>query len=331
MKSGFRIVSSAAVLGTVITSGFAHAETISVAGHLPASSDAGLELEVIAIDPLDGNQGGKLGFELKKTLERARVDDDRWFDIAPGRSTPVDAVIQGSADSQSSITQLDDKEVRSCEKKNEDKKCIRYKTTYYDCNRFEVSLYPDIELVGRDGAVLYYERDELTRSEDHCDDSGSRPSRSEMTNGLVRSFAGRVRRALAPRNYSQDYRILERRKGLEKADRNAFKKAVKLTKTNEDAACDAFKAIEINAPTQPSVLFNVALCHERYGEYDLAREAYQRALDASPDKPMTLEAFDRVDNWERGRNQVAMRAEIMAARYAERDEPDASNSEPNAD
>ncbi|MCK0128663.1 tetratricopeptide repeat protein [Erythrobacter sp. F6033] len=317
MKSGFRIGSGAAALAAMMTTGLAQAETISVEGYLPASSDAGIELEVIAVDPLDGNQGGKLGFELKKVLERAGVDNNRWFDVAPGRNTPVDAVIQGSADSQSSITQLEDKEVRSCEKKNEDKKCILYKTTYYDCNRFEVSLYPDIELVGRDGEVLYYERDELSRTEDHCDDSGSRPSRSEMTNGLVRSFANRVRRALAPRTYRQDYRILERRKGLEKADRNAFKAAVKLTKSNEDAACEAFKAIELHAPDHASVLFNVALCYERFGDYDMARETYQRALNASPDKPMTLEAFDRVDSWERGRNQVAMRAEIIAARYAE--------------
>ncbi|MBV7259702.1 tetratricopeptide repeat protein [Erythrobacter crassostreae] len=313
MKSGFRIASGAAVLGAAFAATFAHAETISVEGYLPASSDAGIELEVIAVDPLDGNQGGKLGFELKKALERAGVDNNRWFDVAPGRDTPVDAVFQGSADSQSSITQLEDKEVRSCEKKNEDKKCIRYKTTYYDCNRFEVSLYPDIELVSREGEVLYYERDELTRTEDHCDDSGSRPSRSEMASGLVRSFAGRVRRALAPRNYRQDYRILERRKGLEKADRHAFKAAVKLTKIDEDAACEAFKAIELSAPDQASVLFNVALCHERFGDYDMARETYQRALDASPDKPMTLEAFDRVDNWQQGLNQVNMRAEIMAA------------------
>lgn len=319
MKSSFRSVSVAAVLGAAIAGTIAHAETISVEGYLPAATDAGLRLEVIAVDPIDGNQGAKLGFELKQALERAHVDGEAWFDVAPGSNTPVDAIIQGAADSQSSITQLDDKEVRSCKKKDDDGDCVRYETIIYECNRFEVSLYPDIELVSREGEVLYYERDELSRVVDHCDDAGAGPSRSEMANGLIRSFADRVRRALAPRNYSQDYRILERRKGLGKGERNAFKRAVRLTKSDEDAACEAFRALEVTAPQQASVLYNVALCHERFGDYAMARQTYQRALDVSPDKPMTLEAFDRVDNWEQGRNQVFMRAEIMVARFSEED------------
>lgn len=312
-----RATTGAVAVSVSLLASAAQAETIAVEGYFPATSDAGIELEVIGIDPLDGGQGSKLGFALKRALEQVRVDGETWFDIPASRNAAVDAVIQGAADDQSSITEIEDKEVRSCVRKDEDKKCIRYKTTFYACSRYTVSLYPDIELVSREGEVLYSARDEMTRSRDHCTDESSRPSQRAMLDDLVDSFAGRVRRALAPRFHRADYRILERRKGLEKADRKAFKDAIKMTKSNEDAACEAFNALEPANPAQASVLYNIALCHERFGEYEAARATYERALAAEPDKPMTLEAFSRVDGWMRGREQLAMRAEIMAARYAD--------------
>ncbi len=305
--------------GLALAATSVHAETLTVGAHLPASTDAGLEIETISVDTLSGSKGAQLAFELKDALQKARAQNETWFEVVAIGATSVDAVIQGSAGIESSVIELEPKGERKCAKKDEDKKCIRYKTTYYDCSRTEVSFYPDIEIIGRDGAILYAARDEISRSKEVCADTGSPPSISEMSESLVSGFAWRVRTALAPRFLEREYRILERRKGLEKADRKAFKQAVKLTKSDQDAACDAFKSLEASNPQHVSVLFNVAICHERNGEFALSLETLQRALAVEPQKLMALESVDRVDGWMRAEDQLAARVEILNRRYADVD------------
>ncbi|TRD10423.1 hypothetical protein FGU71_00070 [Erythrobacter insulae] len=312
-QTAFRKTAGLAMAGAMITGAAVHAETLKIEGHLPAASDAGVEHQIIAIDDLNGAQGAKLGFELKTALERIRVDGDLWFDVAAFGSPGVEAVIQGSGDLQSSVTDVDPKQVRTCETKDAEENCIKYKTTAYDCSRYEMSFFPDIELVARSGEVLYSARDTLKSSTLYCTDEAERPSHGAMANVLIQQFSDRVRDELAPRYLRADYRVLERRKGLSEPDRDAFKQALRLTKSNEDAACDAFRALDEKYPRQASVVFNVALCFERAGEYGMARETYQRALNAEPNKPMTLEAMARVDNWERGEDQLNRRAAFLAA------------------
>lgn len=295
----------------------AQAETLSVSAYLPADTDAGLPIEAIAVDDIGGAKGAQLGFELKKALERVRVTGEQWFEIVPLGAAPVDVVIQGSASIQSAVIDLEPKRERKCVEKNDDKKCIRYRTNVYECSRTEVSFYPDIEIVGREGELIYTARNEISRSKEVCADVGSRPSISGMSDALVSNFAWRVRNALAPRFLERDYRILERRKGLAKDDRKAFKQAVKLTKTDENAACDAFKALEANNPQHVSVLFNVAMCHERDGAYEESLATLERALAVEPKKVVALESVDRVDGWLRGIDQLNARAEIMHSRYPE--------------
>lgn len=298
-----------------ITSASAQAETLTVGGHLPATTDVGLDVETIAVDDLSGGMGARLSYELKNALERTRVEDQNWFEIVPLGAEPVDAIIQGSAGIQSSVLQLEPKRERECVEKDKDKKCVRYRTNVYECTRTEVSFFPDIEIVGREGEILYTARNELNRNEDVCADTGSPPSVSAMSDALVSNFAWRVRNALAPRFLSREYRVLERRKGLEKADRKAFKEALRLTKTDENAACEAFQALEAANPQHVSVLFNVAMCQERDGNYETSLATLERALAVEPKKLMALESVDRVQSWIRGEDQLIARAEIMGARY----------------
>ncbi|MEL7190575.1 MAG: hypothetical protein AAGK17_13560 [Pseudomonadota bacterium] len=303
-------------LAACASSAPAQAETLRLGAHLPAGTDAALDVEAIAVDDLGGSKGSQLAFELKEVLQKARVHDEPWFDVIAIGAGPVDAVIQGGANVDASVIELEPKRERKCDEKDDDGKCIRYRTDVYECTRTEVTFYPDIEVVGQKGRLLYASRDAISREKEICADFGPPPSIREMTDGLVGSFAWRVRNALAPRYYERDYRILERRKGLEKADRKAFKAAVKLTKSDEDAACEAFKALEVNNPTQVSVLFNSAMCHERAGDFDASLAVLERALAVEPKKLMALESVDRVEGWIKAEEQLAKRADILTQRYA---------------
>ncbi|KWV92698.1 tetratricopeptide repeat protein [Erythrobacter sp. YT30] len=304
-------------LAATLYAGTAHAETLRVGAHLPATTDAGLNIETIAVDELRGAKGSQLAFELKETLGQTRVEGEPWFEIVPMNTSAVNAVIQGSASFQGSVVELQPKEVRECEEKNDDDQCVRYRTDIYECTRTEVSLYPDIEVIGEDGYVIHAVRDELRRAIDSCADAGASPSVNAMGDELIGNFVWQVRTALAPRYLQRDYRILERRKGLRKEDRKAFKAAVKLTKTDENDACDAFKELEANNPAQVSVLFNIAMCQEREGDYSASLATLDRALAVEPKKLMALESVDRVRAWMKAERQLREREANMLARYSE--------------
>ncbi|MEM7666710.1 MAG: hypothetical protein AAF250_12705 [Pseudomonadota bacterium] len=314
---GIAVLSSMAAVG-------ASAETIQAEGHFPANSDIGLGLELIAVDTIEGPVGAKVAFELKDALDGLRIGDEQWFEITRGDLETADAMFVGTADTSSSVTELDDKEVVSCAEKDSDDNCIRETTSYFSCRRYEASFFPDIELISANGDVIYSIRKEETASTDYCSDEETRPSVSDMSDDLMSSFAYRIRYMLAPRAVRSDYRLLEKRKGLEKPDRKLFKQGLKLTKTDEDAACDVFKGLEATNPQQSSVLFNVGLCHERAGDIALADELYRRASDADPGKWMIDEALERIGKKLEAEAQFAQRAEILQARYAQLETQDAA-------
>ena len=320
-------VYSIAFMGLVAAATPAIAETINSGGYYPANSDAGLGLETIVVESIDGDEGAQATFELKRALDGLQIDGEQWFEVVPVDFEAADAFIRGSAETSSSVTDLEDKKVTTCVEKDDDGKCLRNKVSFYSCSRYSVTFYPDIEILRPDGSVLYSMRDEDRSSADYCNDEDSRPSLQRMGDRLVENFASQVRHSLAPRFRRSDYRVLERRKGLEKADRKLFKQALKLTKSDEDAACEVFKGLEANNPQQVSVLFNIGLCHEAAGDYALAEEFYQRALDVEPNKWETAEAMKRIDQQNAAEEQFAARAEILQARYAGTDPSVAASSE----
>ncbi len=314
----FRKFLAGAVVGSMgLISTSATAEVIAADGFSPASSDAGLAIETIAVERMDGTEGSKVAFELKEAIDGLRLDDEQWFEIVPTSAEYVDATFRGSADSSSSITELDDKKVTTCAEKDDDGDCIRNKVSYYSCSSYEVSLRYDIELIGSDGLVLYSVRDEDSSSTDYCADEESRPSVQRMTDRLAGALATRTRWALAPRYFRSDYRLLERRKGLEKADRKLFKQGLKLTKSDAAAACEVFEGLEANNPQQDSVLFNIGLCHESRRDFALAKTYYQRAENIEPGKWMTAESLERVANRIEAEAQFARRKDFLESRYAE--------------
>ncbi|MEL7217039.1 MAG: hypothetical protein AAGK01_01255, partial [Pseudomonadota bacterium] len=182
-----------------------------------------------------------------------------------------------------------------------------------------------------DGRVLYSDRDEDSSSTDYCTDEDSRPSTRRMTDRLIEALATRTRWALAPRYFRSDYRLLERRKGLEKADRKLFKQGLKLTKSDASAACEVFEGLEENNPQQVSVLFNIGLCHESRREFEAAQDYYSRAENIEPGKWMTSESLERVSKRIEAEEQFAQRKEILEARYAEAEAAPSGDSVPAAE
>jgi hypothetical protein len=283
---------------------FTAAETLPVAGVYPAANDAAASVTSIAIENFGGDEGASLSFAITDALDSAIIHGAPYFTLLPANDGDVDAILRGSANVEAVEIELDDRKVVKCKKKDADKKCIKEKVTFYECTRLEVSLHPRVRLIGTDGREIYRKRDTLSASDDFCANDHSIPSIEGMLDGLVNSFANRVRYDLAPVYRNQQIRVLEGRKGMGRNSKKEFRNAVKLTKTNLAAACDEFDALEATYPQHPSVLFNIGLCAEGIDDLDKAEAYYQRTLSIESGKDYPSDGLRRIADRRRAAAQL---------------------------
>lgn len=289
------------------------AERLAIEGVYAARTDAARGITAITLAPQDGNEGFALEGALADQLGSARIHGEPYFRLerewgGPEQGDRGHAQLEGYAESR--IYDLEDgvferttclrKEVVGKEKK---KKCVESLTETFECRRLFVAFRPEVALIAARG-TLYQRQDRLERSERYCADSTYIPSAEAMLKPMIARFARVVRLDLAPEQRLDRYRILESRDGLERADRKAFKRAIKLTKTDPVGACLAFEDILTRNPHQRSALYNAALCREAEERLDLAAAAYDQLVMVS-DKSRFRDGQARVNSRVLAREQLA--------------------------
>lgn len=299
------MIACAATLCGIAMATPAMAETLPVSGIYPAHSDGAAAVNTIAVDNFGGDKGISLSFAITDALGSVTIEGERYFRLVPTRGDDVDAVLRGSAGLEVIETELDDKKVIKCKKKDDKKKCIKEQVRFYDCYALAVSIYPDVRLIAANGNELHRMRDTLTTTENHCEDEYSEPSVEGLSQELIGQFASRVRYAFAPVYRDRQIRVLESRKGMSKGDKRIFRDAVKLTKSNVGEACAAFSGLEASNPQNVSVLFNIGLCAEGEGNLESAAGYYQRALEVEPGKDYPISGLQRIEDRYRADRQLA--------------------------
>ena len=306
----------------------AHAETITVRGTFAPDAAIPADTELIVIERFEGDLGQDVEFALADALAEVQIRGEPWFDvISPealanavveieledGSTTTeplvADAQLRGSARSESIERDLDPKIVRDCVKRDNERKCIEYKETVYACRELTVRVDPRVVLIGADGRQMYSHASPKIETRRYCTDEYNLPSVLDMANGMVGSIVATIRRDLAPGTYSRSVRIMESRSGLNRADRNAFRDAVRMTDNDPFGACLAFEALEASNPQHLSVLFNIGLCREASSDLDLAIAYYRRALEVDAGHDYPTSGIARVIGRQRGEAYVARRGE----------------------
>jgi hypothetical protein len=312
-----------------MSSSIAMAETLPVTGMYPAQVDLPGDLDVIAIDPFGGDAGADLEIALTDVLGNINIDGQPWFRIAPplgyGQSGTVymegtegdpvtledpnspDALLRGSVRSEVLERRLDPKIVEECVERDEDRKCIRTEERRIPCLEMSVRIDPRVSLTSMDGRQLYAFNTPQSQTASYCRNDATIPSALDMGNRLIDQLAAAVRYDLAPVRRSDGYRIMERRKGLKGADRNAFKDAIKLTKTDQGAACAKFQDMMQVYADHVSVVFNVGLCAESYGYLDSAEELYRQTLSIDPKNDYASDGLRRLRDRRRAEFQLEAR------------------------
>lgn len=295
-----------------LQSGVANAEQLAVEGVYAARTDGAIGVSEIAIEPIRGREGYALENALADQLGSARIYGDPYFRLLPAsfgleESANGAAALEGYADSRVYDTSDGEIEHTRCIRKvkHEDgsKKCVESVTDVFECRRLHVEFRPEVALMAGEG-TLYRRQDSFANSERYCANSSYVPDAEAMLGPMIARFARAVRLDLAPEQRFNRYRILESRKGLEGSDRKAFKRAIKLTKSDPIGACIAFEDILTRNPFQRSALYNVALCREADGQLVLAAQAYDQLILAS-DKSRFRNGLARVESRIRAREQLA--------------------------
>jgi hypothetical protein len=305
--------------------GALHAETLPVEGIYAAATDAPSRAQTIALADFPGRPGERLAFAIDSALRSAVIEGRPWFAVtfaAPafgerytydGGANPrsgggVDAVMRGIADVQWRDVEAGTSEGEECVTRNANGQCTEKRKVTYLCSAREVSLRPEVRLISREGEMLYGKADTLTASRRYCEDDRTPPAVDAMVEELARSFALAVRRDIAPEYRAEDIRILESRDTIAKEDREAFKTAIRLTKTDVPGACDAFAALEPTNPADVSVLFNIGLCHESAGELDAAEARYRSVLGLRRGKLEAQAGLERIASRRRAERQILLNA-----------------------
>lgn len=282
----------------------ANAETLPVRGVYPAMNDEAAALGTIAVEAFGGVDGQAIGIAAGDMLRAVRVEGEPWFRIVPASARmDADAVLQGTANAESWRRDSGTREVERCVERDENRECIREEKRQIPCWDAVVRLEPRIRLVAADGRLIHAIDEGREVSRRFCRDEDP-PSRANMISELVDGIAGQLRFDLAPMDRLEDVRVMESRKGLQGDDRDAFRDAVRLTKSDRAAACAAWGALEPANPENVSVLFNLGLCAESAGELGQAESYYRHALMSDSRAEYPTHGISRIEARYRAESQM---------------------------
>lgn len=303
------------------------AEVLTVEGVYPARTAGAVEIEEITVERFGGDVGEQLAIAITDRLEDVRLDSQPYFTIksatgggntyhiygaagaAPEEAPagPVGATLRGTASGEVSEVRDGSEKRTRCVRRDDNKKCIEETVDVFRCRKMTVRFSPSLRLIAREGGTLYAADDDLVQSQRYCANDKSEPSPARMMDSMVDEFAQRVRYDLAPEFRRADVRIMESRKGLANADSSAFRETVRLTKSDQAAACAQFEAMLASYPDHASLLFNAGLCAERDGRLEEAAELYQRTRMTADGRAYAQAGLDRVASRMRAERQLDRR------------------------
>jgi hypothetical protein len=270
----------AMTVGLIAAACPASAETLRVEGVFAATAREASFLPTIGVDMIAGPLGDRLGIAIERQLEALGQTDVPHPKLVPPSLRP-DGMLTGQTDVAVDNSDYVETRERCVEKK--DDKCVRRVKYKVGCTRRSVSLRVDLRLVRqRDGRTVYAGPKTREDSGWWCEDSGVPLDVALTAGGMAESVAREVRLDLAPHRERYTIRIQEDRRGMPADTAGLFRQAVRLTKTDQAAACRAFAEIDRIVPDHGPTVFNLALCAEAEGRYMLAGDLYTRARLFAP-------------------------------------------------
>lgn len=262
--------------------GPAFAEAVQMTGKFAAPYRDAAMLDSLGIDRFSGRDGRQLEMAIERALSQPDIEGRPHFDLiaAFGGGQGPEGVLSGVVTSGVQDNRYKQKQKRCVEREGgkESGKCLREAEVEVDCTRRVVNLSADLRLVRTADGRVIYTADKPRRDEfSWCRGDGPPRTEEESVRGMIGDIAGEVRRDIAPVVETYSIRFRESTKGLSKELNRPFKDIVKQTQRDLRGACEAWRAMDAQAPGHPSITFDLGLCAEAAGDYRAALELYRRA------------------------------------------------------
>lgn len=285
----------------------AAAETLTVSGYYPASSDEAAAMRSMTVDRFTGGDGPRLAALVEAQLLEATIQGSPWLAMLAGpAANAADGRLRGQAQTQ--FLENEYTETReTCIARDANGTCTQNGPVETRCLRIDVSLRPNLRLIGYEGRVVWTYSPERTQQFSYCPEFDDTPPIDATIEGWISSIANETRNAFVPRFRRRDIRIMESREGLPRDARALFRDAVRLTQSDPTAACAFFAQMLVAHPDQPSLTFNAGLCAEQRGDLNAAEAHYRasRAFEASEDE--AGDGLGRIASYRRAAQQIALR------------------------
>lgn len=287
----------------------AQAEVLTIEGMTPANSPEFAEIQSLSIERFGGRDGRALAFELEDRLSAITIFGQPYFAVIGGRSAvQFDASLSGNVNVGVEQYETTAKR-RRCVERDDKNKCVTHKNIKVPCQSRIIDYRAQVRATRySDGRSIYAESFPDKNEQTICfgDDEDFASSESVIRT-MISQTASAVRDDLAPREYRQDIRILESRKGMSKVEGNFFKAAIKMTKSDATEACRMWDEAAGNGQVHISLTFNRGLCAEQRGDLDAALALYEEADGFSRGKLEVTESLRRVSDHRRALDEWALR------------------------
>lgn len=270
------------------------AETLEVVVHEPAN-EALIGSRILALEFINSSRwADRWSGDLRSIILSANLLDERMFVVPiPARPKIADLIVTGELTLDVDYFDVEPEITRKCTAKDDDGNCTSWKEKVRNCEGLVILMegYVRFERADTRETVLgFIDQDEDRRIS--CELGG--PTLGSVPEAMLDRMVKRASAEIFPALRRETFRIRESRKGLEGKDRTAFKKAVKLTDDDPDAACDAFADLLVRNPENVSLLFNTGLCAERRADYDAAYDSYVETLRIAPGQSYPEQGLERI-------------------------------------
>lgn len=294
----------------------ATAETLTLDGSDPASANVN-DLLRLSVERFEGEDGSAFAQQLEAELGKAQFGGRPYYRIvAPESGAPADGLVTGTTRVSVDEYRVTEKRKRCVEYDSADKKkCLKKVDVDIRCHRRTINVATTARLVAiEDGTIRYTRplsaRDEVT----YCPDGSDPRSVDDYIEEVQRNQVRAIRSDLAPRDYSLDVRVDESTKGLAKPAQAAFKNAIRLTKTDQAAACAAWTALARDAEPTAPLAFNLGLCAEMRGDFAAATDWYGEAQQQGSRGSAISEGLERIERNRRARADWDARQRLIGAK-----------------
>lgn len=292
------------------------AETLPIAGSDPASANVN-DLLRIAVERFEGADGAAVAQHLEAALGEARFDGHSYFRIvAPESGAPVDGLLTGTTRASIDEVPVIEKRKKCTEYDPADtKKCVKEVEVDIRCRRRTITVATTARLVAiKDGSIRYTRPLSTRDQQTWCPDRAASRTADDYIEWAQEDQVQAIRRDLAPTAYAVAVRVDENRKGLGKPAAEAFKEAIRLTKSDPAAACDTWAGLTRDAEPTAVLAFNLGLCAEMRGDFAAAVDWYDQAQRLGSKNRDIGEGIARIDRNRRALADWDARKRLMGVR-----------------